>query len=103
MANQREDEIVLSIPHDGNVGIGERAKGDGGVKDWKPWDDYRMEAEILPIKGPPCATCKYWKPQREYDHSVNGFRYTGVLLCHSEHMEPDFSCYRPRESEGDDK
>lgn len=60
---------------------------------WQPWEDFRQEEEILPIKEPPCKDCCFWKPSRIY--SCNG-EYDGVICCTKPDMEHDFSCYREK-------
>lgn len=60
--------------------------------EWKPWEDYKQEAEVLPILAPPCHYCKHWKPVRLY----SGPHYTGVRLCHALEQTRDFSCFSPK-------
>lgn len=63
---------------------------------WQPWKDYEVEPEILPIEGPPCSQCKYWKPTRKF--CLDGV-YSGVELCRRTEMFRDFSCYQERDDQ----
>lgn len=66
---------------------------------WSPWDDFYQELEELPIKEPPCKYCKHFKPRRSYDDEGN---YIGVVICHGESMELDFSCFVSKGANGND-
>ena len=57
---------------------------------WDRWDLYAKDAEILPIKEPPCNKCKNFKPHRQYN-SHGGF--DGYVLCIVKEMYNDYSCY----------
>ncbi len=59
---------------------------------WDPWNEFEKDAEVLPIKEPPCKDCDYWKPIRCYGKDGS---FDGIICCHApEDMEVDFSCYR---------
>jgi hypothetical protein len=60
---------------------------------WEPWEVYKQQLEVLQIFAPPCSECNFFRPMRKY----RGIYYNGVVICHSEDMEHDFSCFRNRE------
>jgi len=65
---------------------------------WQPWIDYEKGVEPLDVAGPPCAHCKFWKPQHMYMYIATvGNVFDGVRMCVAEEMEHDFSCYAERE------
>jgi hypothetical protein len=56
---------------------------------WAPW--------AMPLQGPPCATCQFWRPQFQYMVLPNGQEIPdGVSCCQASEMYHDFSCYRQR-------
>lgn len=68
------------------------------MNEWKPWEDFKKEPDPLPIGGPPCKDCEYWKPVRKYSQWSNGsINFDGVILCQKREMEHDFSCFRKKE------
>jgi hypothetical protein len=58
---------------------------------WKPWQ--------MPLEGPPCLTCIFWRPQFRYVTLADGTEiYDGLVCCTvPDQMCHDFSCYRCRE------
>jgi hypothetical protein len=62
---------------------------------WKAWGEFAKEPDILPIAGPPCSGCRFWKPMRTYTSTTLPI-YDGIRLCHGDTMEKDFSCFRER-------
>lgn len=72
---------------------GQEYWGSGNV--WK--DFVGSELPVLPISEPPCKWCNYFKPQVLYRHTVNGFEYDGLRLCHADEMNADFSCFEKKD------
>lgn len=75
------------------------------MKEWKPWETYDQDAEVLPIPEPPCKECRYWKPQRQYIKSTYrkiGMVCDGIICCHAFEMFSDFSCFKLREEKQQD-
>lgn len=65
-----------------------------GVMRWKPWEDFKQDAETLPIPEPPCKGCLHWRPRRDYDKAG---AFSGVVLCNKIGEQcNDFSCFQPR-------
>ena len=73
---------------------------------WEPWKDFKADPEVLPILGPPCPACFFWKPQRTtretYHDEANqpgivGAHFDGVRCCWKMDMSHDFSCYKPKD------
>lgn len=64
--------------------------------DWEPWKIFKDINCELPIEGPPCSKCAFWKPLTMYMSTSQEIKFDGVRLCHSENMERDFSCFRKR-------
>jgi hypothetical protein len=64
---------------------------------WEPWEVYKQDLPVLNIPGPPCGSCVYWRPQRQYLSTSHGLVYDGVRLCHKDDMAHDFSCFKPKE------
>ena len=61
---------------------------------WEPWDLYKVELEeIKEITEPPCKRCRHWKPQPIFKSSEFGLKFDGIVCCHSNEQEHDFSCY----------
>jgi hypothetical protein len=59
---------------------------------WEPWEQYRDWPNWrLPIAGPPCAGCEFWRPHIQ----IRRGEFDGVTCCVGE-MCHDFSCYQPR-------
>lgn len=68
------------------------------TKEWKPWEIYKQDSEVLDIKKPPCQWCRFWKPQRKYSHCGSyGITFNGIVCCHAKEMHSDFSCFKKRE------
>ena len=65
---------------------------------WKPWLDFKddPQGELLPIYGPPCSACKFWRPVVRRIETHLGSQFDGVRMCHSEEQERDFSCFKPK-------
>jgi hypothetical protein len=58
---------------------------------WKPWQ--------IPLDGPPCLTCVFWRPQFKYVCLADGREiFDGIECCTAPEMSHDFSCYRCREN-----
>lgn len=56
---------------------------------WVPWE--------IPLQGPPCKMCQFWRPQFRYMVLSNGQEIPdGISCCQAQEMYHDFSCYRPR-------
>ena len=66
------------------------------MSEWKPWEQFKATAEVLPIHEPPCPSCHFWNPQRKWTEYLASQQFDGVILCHNEDMHGDFSCYRVR-------
>lgn len=64
---------------------------------WSPWDTHKVcPPDLLGIDAPPCSGCKFWRPQARFvELREVGMQWDGVVCCHTEHMEHDFSCFRP--------
>ena len=52
---------------------------------------YEHLAEPLPITEPPCKSCHYFNPKKEY---LKGGHFNGIRICQAEKMFPDFSCFK---------
>lgn len=64
---------------------------------FKPWVEFEKDAETIPVDAPPCVHCAFWKPQRKYvSWGERGSVFDGVVLCHSDGMHSDFSCFKPK-------
>lgn len=64
------------------------------MSSWEPWEKYKhLRVERLDISGPPCASCLYWRPVPTF---TPGGEFDGVRLCHASEQQKDFSCYRRR-------
>jgi len=56
----------------------------------------RVESEISQrlnidgVDGPPCKTCKYWRPRIK---TLSNGQFGGIVLCTNVSMHPDFSCH----------
>lgn len=71
---------------------------------WEPWITYKDNNLPMNIPYPPCANCKYWRPQRDF--ADYGKTVIGVTLCTvadgdpdpemAKEMWADFSCFRQR-------
>lgn len=59
---------------------------------WEPWEKYKPtnNDNVLPIKEPPCKSCKFFLPHRKYFQDGT---YNGVTICGKDYMCHDFSCY----------
>lgn len=77
----------------------ERRVPENVAPEWHPWDDYGLDdMEPLPIWGPPCQWCDYWRPRLRIGvDDQKGLYHNGVKLCHAFKMYRDFSCYLPRQ------
>src|SRR5208337_2121130 len=60
---------------------------------WEPWEIYRPLDDDLRLPEPPCRECHFWNPRRKY---LSGGFYDGVICCHAEEMQADFSCYKEK-------
>lgn len=73
----------------------------GEESSWRPWEQFKADQEVLPIPAPPCPSCRYWHPIRNYVNLPSYFgQFDGVRLCHAQEMERDFSCFRDRPQKG---
>lgn len=62
--------------------------------EWKPWETFRQDQELLPITEPPCKGCKFFRPRRQYE---TGGRFSGVVICEKIGEQcNDFSCFEAR-------
>ncbi len=61
---------------------------------WEPWKEFDTAPTLLPIDGPPCGLCKYWRPVRRWMEIPGvGQVFDGVQLCHAKEQQRDFSCF----------
>lgn len=64
---------------------------------WEPWNKYKEYGiGAIDIYDPPCRDCIFWHPQTKHFESNGVLVFDGVVCCHREEMEHDFSCYRKK-------
>ena len=68
---------------------------------WQPWSDFRSEPVRLPIKGPPCASCKHWFPVQLVGSHNQKAASNGIRCCHAKTMRSDFSCFDIEKEKGE--
>lgn len=66
------------------------------------WNPVKREASLLVdnqgtlVTEPPCKNCKYWNPQPILRNTPEGIITTGLVMCHNEDMNFDFSCFKDK-------
>jgi hypothetical protein len=64
---------------------------------WQPWVDFKDSPQgDIPVYGPPCPACKFWRPVVHRTERPAGSTFDGVQMCHSDDQEHDFSCFKER-------
>lgn len=62
------------------------------------WEDVQVYYKVpapLKIDIPPCHKCRYWYPTQKV--TIKGYGPdVELVLCHSENMYHDFSCFTPK-------
>lgn len=56
-------------------------------------EQVHLRCRELSIGEPPCEQCRFFNPRIKT--TKNG-TFDGVIICHSDEMHHDFSCYEPR-------